>query len=194
MRVGNLCVARSSDRRSCERRAAHKLHACVRPGLFRGTFSWRVLCGADSAFSMRPLALLSRGCSCGLESAYLFRPSPFSSIFFRCFSHRARAALRRASLRSSGLTFRHRAAPSPTACLFIGDRARAGLSTRSTRSSRSSTSTSTEATSIECTASPCPRGFGHNNEKVAKSKYVVPCFHAVVALLEAESGALFYRP
>jgi hypothetical protein len=45
---------------------------------------------------------------------------PPAASDFLCLAQRAFAARLRALLRSSGLTFRHRAAPSPTAVLFMG--------------------------------------------------------------------------
>ena len=55
----------------------------------------------------------------------------------RCFAHRACAARRSVSLRSSGLTLRHRAAPKPTACRFIGGGESFRLATSSISSARS---------------------------------------------------------
>jgi hypothetical protein len=66
------------------------------------------------------------------NSAYYFLLGCLSSRpLRRGLAHRAWAALRNASLRSSGPMLRQRAAPRPTACRFIGD----GESFRLARSS-----------------------------------------------------------
>lgn len=119
----NCCVGVAHPRQSPQSPVAR--HA---PGLQRSTLSMLFAGGLKQANivlpRMRPLAcVVSRDESDGRirPTAPYFLRGGSSSRGARCLAQRAWAALLNVSLRTSGLTLRQRAAPSPTACRLMGE-------------------------------------------------------------------------
>ena len=111
------------------------------------------------------------------SAAYFLLRSLFSRSSPRRLAHRAWAARRSASLRSSGPTFRHRAAPRPTACRFIGEGESFRLAMSSISSARSSrTSGGRPALSHDA---PQRHAFVARPDSVASSDGIVRAFRGV---------------